>query len=209
MKKPSKPKKKETTQSTSNKLEWLLQNKNREAMAAAPSAPRSRGNRLTFKVGDVVYVKPDQAGEESYIANIVKIVDNKVQLRWYYRPEDARGGRQVWHGSKEMFKSNHLDWNYLQCIEGRCHMHTLEEYENLDGIGDADFFSRFEYCVRTSKFTPDIVPIYCLCELPHNPDLFMIECEKCLDWFHPECVGIQAYDDSTTRKFTCPNCKYP
>ena len=42
-----------------------------------------------------------------------------------------------------------------------------------------------------------------------SDNVVAIECEKCLDWFHPECVGIQAYDDSTTRKFTCPNCKYP
>ena len=32
-----------------------------------------------------------------------------VQLVWWYRPEEARGGRKQFHGEREVFKSAHQD----------------------------------------------------------------------------------------------------
>jgi hypothetical protein len=33
-----------------------------------------------------------------------------------------------------------------------------------------------------------MTPVYCVCELPYNPDRPMILCEQCGEWFHVECV---------------------
>ena len=34
------------------------------------------------------------------------------------------------------------------------------------------------------------VPVYCQCEMPYNPDLFMVMCEGCEEWYHPQCLKL-------------------
>ena len=61
-----------------------------------------------YKKGDVVFVKSGSDEEPSYIAQIVSPPSSSGSclLRWLYRPEDAKGGRQSWHGEKELFKQH-------------------------------------------------------------------------------------------------------
>jgi hypothetical protein len=40
-----------------------------------------------------------------------------------------RGRRQAFHGEKELFKSEHLDWCMATTIEGRCQVHSLRAYQ--------------------------------------------------------------------------------
>ena len=71
------------------------------------------------------------------------------------------------------------DWNLLKCVEGKVRMHTLEEYEVLDEVQPEDYYSRFAYNATTGSFTPETTPVYCICELPQNPDKDMVMCEEC------------------------------
>lgn len=34
----------------------------------------------------------------------------------------------------------------------------------------------------TKEFKPDRVPVYCKCEMPYNPDQFMVMCVQCEEW---------------------------
>ena len=34
----------------------------------------------------------------------------------------------------------------------------------------------------TKEFKPDRVPVYCVCEMPYNPDQFMVMCTICEEW---------------------------
>mmetsp|Transcript_10353 Transcript_10353/g.26277 ORF Transcript_10353/g.26277 Transcript_10353/m.26277 type:complete len:159 (+) Transcript_10353:683-1159(+) len=115
---------------------------------------------------------------------------------------------KVWHGVQELLLSNWADWNYVQCIEGTCRVHALADYQTLQQVTEDDYFCRFEYSpLGPRTFSPDVVPVYCHCALPYNPDLLMVECEACNDWFHPECAGIR--DLEAVRKhgqFTCTPC---
>jgi len=48
---------------------------------------------------------------------------------------------------------------------------------------------------------------YCLCQKPAVDGVFMLGCEKCDDWFHPECVGTtidvaSVFEDP----YICPRC---
>jgi len=63
-----------------------------------------------------------------------------------------------------------------------CRVHSLEAYEALPVLGEADFFWRIEYLPQKRTFKPDRVPVFCTCELPYNPDLMMGQCDHCNDW---------------------------
>ena len=39
---------------------------------------------------------------------------------WWYRPEEARGGRKQFHGEREVFKSSHGDEVEAFSLDGKC-----------------------------------------------------------------------------------------
>ena len=73
-------------------------------------------------------------------------------------------------------------------------MYTLADYQELQSVNEKSFFSRFAYKAATSEFKPDHVQVFCKCSMPYNPDLFMVECGECKEWFHPECIGTSRED---------------
>ena len=129
-----------------------------------------------------------------------------MRVAWYYRPEEAHGGRKAFHGEKELFNSDHFDWVAANSINGKCQVHTLKAYQNLETVLDSDYFSRFMYKANTGEFKPDRVPVYCVCEMPYNPDLFMVECESCEEWYHPECLQKTRKEVDRMEHFICPDC---
>ena len=42
--------------------------------------------------------------------------------------------------------------------------------------------------------------------MPYNPDLFMIECEGCEEWHHPECVQLTRDEVEKMAHFVCAEC---
>jgi COMPASS component SPP1 len=47
---------------------------------------------------------------------------------------------------------------------------------------------------------------YCICRGPDN-HRFMIACERCEDWFHGECIGMDKYTgENLVQQYICPNC---
>lgn len=51
--------------------------------------------------------------------------------------------------------------------------------------------------------------LWCICRKPHN-DKFMIECDRCKDWFHGTCVGVTRQQgrllEKENREWVCPKC---
>ncbi|XP_011037166.1 PREDICTED: bromo adjacent homology domain-containing 1 protein-like isoform X3 [Populus euphratica] len=143
----------------------------------------------TVKPGDCVLMRPADPSKPSYVAKIERIESDgrgpnvRVRVRWYYRPEESIGGRRQFHGSKEVFLSDHYDTQSADTIEGKCMVHSFKNYTKLDAVGNDDFFCRFEYNSSTGAFDPDRVAVYCKCEMPYNPDDLMVQCEGCIDWF--------------------------
>ncbi|KAL5705615.1 hypothetical protein ACHQM5_023898 [Ranunculus cassubicifolius] len=166
----------------------------------------------SIKVGDCVLMRPSDPTRPSYVARIESIeTDGKghvnVHVRWYYRPEESIGGRRQFHGSKELFLSDHFDIQSADTIEGKCVVHTFKTYMKLeDGVGNEDYFSRFEYNSATGAFNPDRVAVFCKCEMPYNPDDLMVQCENCEDWFHPACIEMTAEEIEKLDNFLCPGC---
>ncbi len=47
---------------------------------------------------------------------------------------------------------------------------------------------------------------YCICRGPDNHK-FMIACDKCEDWFHGDCIGMDKYTgENLVQKYICPSC---
>ncbi|VEN33490.1 unnamed protein product [Callosobruchus maculatus] len=47
---------------------------------------------------------------------------------------------------------------------------------------------------------------YCLCGQPYDPNVFMIQCDACKDWFHSTCCNFQEYLAVEIDKYHCPRC---
>ncbi|XP_075482232.1 chromatin remodeling protein EBS-like [Primulina tabacum] len=167
-----------------------------------------RGTNKVVIVGDCVLMRPSENNSAPYVARVEKIeADNRnnlrVRVRWYYRPEESVGGRRQFHGSKELFLSDHYDVQSADTIEGKCIIHTFKDYTKLENVKPEDFFCRFEYKPSTGAFLPDRVAVYCNCEMPYNPDDLMIQCEECKDWYHPACVGMTIEQAKQMDQFVC------
>mmetsp|Transcript_31068 Transcript_31068/g.68974 ORF Transcript_31068/g.68974 Transcript_31068/m.68974 type:complete len:203 (+) Transcript_31068:257-865(+) len=170
---------------------------------------------LTFKLGEACLINPDSESSPPFIGKIREIVqrgtteaDIEIKVTWFYRPEEAVGGRKAFHGLKELFDSDHQDWCHKNTILGKCRVHSLKKYENLSKIEQEDFFSRFTYKPAKKEFDPDRVPVYCSCELPYNPDRPMVMCDACEEWYHPDCIGLPAtYVKAEKERFVCSECK--
>ena len=165
-----------------------------------------------FRVGDTVALRPPSVDASPFIAKIVDIKKKissaqlRVRVCWYYRPEEARGGRKGFHGSKELFTSDHEDWVTPDAVNGKCEVHSLREFQLLDDVYEFDFFTRFVYHAARGEFKPDRVPVYCLCEMPFNPDVFMVECEGCSEWHHPSCIQLTQEEVQKMAHFVCAEC---
>ncbi|KZT62314.1 hypothetical protein CALCODRAFT_426267, partial [Calocera cornea HHB12733] len=48
--------------------------------------------------------------------------------------------------------------------------------------------------------------LYCMCETLYDEERFMIGCDKCDNWYHPACVGLEEEAADLIDKFFCPRC---
>ena len=115
-------------------------------------------------MGDYVLMRSVDPKRLLYVARVEKIEADsknnvKVRVRWYYRPEESLGGRRTFHGAKELFLSNHYDWQSVYTIGGKCIVHSFKNYMKLKNVGDEDYFCRFEYKAASVGLTPDRVAV--------------------------------------------------
>mmetsp|Transcript_12429 Transcript_12429/g.34884 ORF Transcript_12429/g.34884 Transcript_12429/m.34884 type:complete len:198 (+) Transcript_12429:549-1142(+) len=164
----------------------------------------------TFYCNDCVLINSN--GDVKPFIGRIRTIDNhpshgkRVLVAWFYRPEECLGGRKVFHGERELFASDHYDWCDVSTIDGPCRVHTLRAYQAQEELADEDFYCRFTYKPATNEFKPDRVPVYCTCEMPYNPDRFMVQCEKCDEWYHPECLHMSRKQVELRATFCCTAC---
>eukprot|EP00877_Chromochloris_zofingiensis_P003074 jgi/Chrzof1/12768/Cz07g06240.t1 len=189
----------------------------------APGKPlgKSKGSKLntiqhgsnTIKIGDCILINPDSSAGTSlpFIGRVKGITqpetgDTEIELTWFYRPEEAVGGRKAFHGEKELFASDHVDFVHKNTVLGKCRVMTLKKYQELPTVGEHDYFARFTYKPAKKEFEPDRVPVFCTCEMPYNPDKFMVMCDNCEEWYHPECLKMTKKAVAGISNWTCPEC---
>ena len=191
-----------------------------------------------FGVGSFIFLKPPDDNARPYIGAVEAFTKGEagepcVRVMWVYRPEDVVGGRRAFHGAKELFLSDHRDVVSVATVLGRCQVHSLRAFLALPRAVETDFFSRFSYAAGKKTFEPKRVPCFCTCVMPFNPDLAMVCCRVCADWFHPACLAMDegetgralvaaqaagkcgeelveallAREQNADGKFTCPGCR--
>jgi hypothetical protein len=121
---------------------------------------------LFLPAGDCVLMRAFDASKPPYVSRIEAIeaagsrgTNVRVRVRWYYRPEESIGGRRPFHGSKELFLSDHYDVQSADTIEGKCNVHSFRSYTKLDSVNAEDFFCRFDYKSATGSFVPDRIAV--------------------------------------------------
>uniref|UniRef100_A0A7N0TVC5 Uncharacterized protein n=1 Tax=Kalanchoe fedtschenkoi TaxID=63787 RepID=A0A7N0TVC5_KALFE len=172
----------------------------------------SDSSDFTIEVGDNVLVRPS-SGSKPWIAKVNKILSDKTEKsvtligQWYYRPENTKHGRMDFHGSAELFMSNHYDNIWIESIDGKCKVHEIKEYQRLEVVGPTDYYYRLKYDVVTDSYQPEKLQVYCSCEKPYNPDLKMIQCERCYEWYHIKCIGLTEEEVESIGDYICDPCK--
>lgn len=169
----------------------------------------------SYQVGDCVLImaEGDPNNEAPYIGRILEIKepaapgdDHEIRVCWFYRPEEVLGGRKVFHGQLELYHSDHEDTVAAETIQCHCQVLDLEKFMELEAEEEGPtFFARFSYYPAKRAFKPDRVPVYCKCEMPFNPDVPMVCCSACNEWFHPECLGA-TLEALHSPQFVCDMC---
>lgn len=52
----------------------------------------------------------------------------------------------------------------------------------------------------------EAMSVFCVCRQPDTGDKAMINCDRCKDWFHYDCVGIPAEGPGEATEYLCPKC---
>eukprot|EP00041_Stephanoeca_diplocostata_P024069 m.602571 g.602571 ORF g.602571 m.602571 type:complete len:254 (+) comp22447_c0_seq2:1997-2758(+) len=176
-----------------------------------------------FTLGDTVMIKSPHAQggrgtAPDFIAAIERIHTNKdgevfVDGRWYYRPEETAEGRKPWHGTDELIDSDHVDAFHVRCVNAMCAVLPLKKFEELGGQCAKDdngntlptFFCRSKY-LKSKKRLEKPLETYCACKQPQNPDMLLVSCDSCDQWYHGKCVKVSRADAEKQKKWKCPVC---
>uniref|UniRef100_A0A7N0TTS9 PHD-type domain-containing protein n=1 Tax=Kalanchoe fedtschenkoi TaxID=63787 RepID=A0A7N0TTS9_KALFE len=120
-----------------------------------------------------------------------------------YKPyEDYFDGS---HGISELLKSNHYDNLWPESVDGKWKVHDIKEYQRLEIVGPADYYCRIKYDMKSESYQSE--KLYCSCEKPYNPDLKMIQCERCYEWYHINCIGMTEGEVESTGDYICDPCR--
>ncbi|KAJ0639968.1 putative Zinc finger, FYVE/PHD-type, Zinc finger, RING/FYVE/PHD-type [Helianthus annuus] len=97
-----------------------------------------------------------------------------------------------------------------QTIQGKCVVHTLQQYLKLKYVGVDDYFCRYEY--DAGERDPDVAAgershrnvlqcEYCKCNNPYNPDTYMVQCDTCKSWYISFLITCWLFVNSMHYKF--------
>ena len=88
------------------------------------------------------------------------------------------------------WKQEKMREHLIRCFEGG----VLEEFPKLSKTRD-------HQCYLESKE----IQVFCHCRQPYVETVFMVQCDKCLDWFHRGCEKVPRVVRKNTN-FACKNC---
>ncbi|XP_013405426.1 BAH and coiled-coil domain-containing protein 1-like [Lingula anatina] len=65
-----------------------------------------------------------------------------VRVKWFYHPEETKGGRKLLEMKGALYQSPHVDENDVQTISHKCEVISYQEYKNrrIRGLLDEDVY---------------------------------------------------------------------
>ena len=94
-----------------------------------------------------------------------------------------------------IFKQDEMRQHLFRCLRDH-HMSPFPHSRKvLPAAGDSRIKTRADF------------PVYCICRMPEIKNVSMIECEKCLGWFHTSCETVdQEVLDKSDVQWICHSC---
>ncbi|VVC46093.1 Hypothetical protein CINCED_3A003697 [Cinara cedri] len=111
-------------------------------------------NQLVYRVGDFVYVEPNERGQELMILNIQRLWTNQESQKMlygnhFYRPSETYHSSTRKFLEKEVFKSDSFISIPVSQIKGRCAVVSVKDYFRYQPIG----FDEKDVYVCESRYT--------------------------------------------------------
>jgi hypothetical protein len=166
---------------------------------------------MNFQVGDYIFLKPKSAAESYYIARVLRVKENQVQVNWFYRVRDLRGRGD----SRELIASMDCDWNSINSIVQKITVNHICKIKDLKEFKAQELC--FYYDKLYDKYTRrmyQVVPLWQINNLPKQykdlikSEYLLIEeksqkkftqrrnCAMCFMWVNP-----------TESNVVCTNCR--
>lgn len=144
--------------------------------------------------------------DEEWAARVVEITgfdQAHVYLRvmWYYNPEDLPRGREEYHGSEELIRSNDTAIVLGSSVIGHADIPKWNEAEEDEPPKHASPYWRQTYDKVTGQLSE--LPTYCTCFDPQNPDAPLIRCTNpdCAVRMHQHCIHEEFEADLYARNY--------
>lgn len=137
----------------------------------------------TFALNDYIFVNhgniphgTDISGVDDkkfWVARVLEIraVDEAhVYLRvyWLYWPEELPGGRQYYHGAKELVASNHMEIIDAMTVTGRAEVKHWMELDHDEILPDLFWRQKFDYPSQTLLVHLPSLPLTAVANLVHR-----------------------------------------
>ena len=94
---------------------------------------RTEGENVVVESGDE---------DRPFVGEILKLYRTGFRpmalVQWYYWPEDTSSGRLHFHGSNELFKSDHRDWIEVSTIINSCKIYSFDDYEVRESLTNTE-----------------------------------------------------------------------
>jgi hypothetical protein len=144
-----------------------------------------------YTTGESVFVNSETG--DDWVAEIIEIRAQDarnvfIEVAWFYKPEEVKGGRKPHHGEYEVLKSNHHDYIHVGSINGKANVVLFEE-ANPTNLDEADFFWRLQFDYNTQSVKGALKHLLC-CNKPADPDK-ITQCPNCPEFFHTACLSTK------------------
>ncbi len=77
------------------------------------------------------------------------------------------------------------------------------EPEHDENVAEGD---KYLAAAEEDEFGVPKIELYCMCQMPWNPNRFMVACDGCDEWYHDTCLGKMQEDLEKLDKFLCMWC---
>lgn len=185
-------------------------------------------NNVFYSINDILLIKSSSSDETFFsLGRLIRIIPKNgiasnpkwpsIEVEWFYQKSELVRSKinslndDNYYESisdDEVFRSNHCDIIFIETVAGKAKVVSIDEYIETSDEEKNVFFTRASYNPFNFELSPPIEKWkkYCYCQMPFNPNLLYVKCDKCEKWFHVKCVGVKEDEVNEAQSFFCRDC---